>query len=105
MLSEPTMPTEPTTSTTPGTPPESSQFTFLYTMVYVQCVLAHYVGAMTVIVVVGVTLIIGTCIFLCIVFLYGRVSRDQVCTHIHVHCVILSDELLPFQEVFVGVIW
>ena len=49
----------------PGTciPPGSSQFIFLYTMVYVQCVLAHYVGAMTVIVVVRVTLIIvGTCI-------------------------------------------
>ena len=78
----------------------------IYTLYDLRSVYDHYVGSMAVIVVllVIVALIVGYVLFICIGFLYGRVSRDQVCTHIHVHYIILPDVFLAFQEVFVAVL-
>ena len=93
----PTMPTMPTTSTMPSTPPGSSQFTFSYTLWSMftllsscsvcSCLLSrdHDYSSCGLVVGVIAALIVGTCILICIDFLYGRVSWDQVCTHIHVH--------------------
>ena len=80
---------EPTTSTMSTTPrpPTSCQFTFLFTLwstvhshflLHVLCVLAYYVGVMTVLVVVGViAALFGTCILICIVFLVWKSNKKS----------------------------
>ena len=89
--SEPTKSTTSTMSTTPR-PPTSCQFTFLFTLwstvhshfhLYVLCVLAYYVGVMTVIVaVVVIAALFGTCILICIVFLVWKsIKKSSMYTH------------------------